>query len=90
MNYSLKPFPNDPQTLHETDEQSPDIRSAIASRARPDSRRAIANADLLDIVVNDLRTSQLRSTLRTATRQAETSTCLSPLRSVGTRSRPAM
>jgi hypothetical protein len=54
MNYSLAPFPNDPQVSPESGEQLPDIRKAIASRPRPD-RNAIANAELLDILVDALR-----------------------------------
>ena len=55
MNFSLAPFPTDPQADREAGEPLPDIRGAIASRARPDGARAIANAELLDAVVDALR-----------------------------------
>lgn len=55
MNYSLAPFPSDPQAVREPGGPLPDIRGAIASRPRPDCGRAIANADLLDTLVDALR-----------------------------------
>jgi hypothetical protein len=55
MNYSLAPFPMDPQVEREAGGPLPDIRGALASRAQPDSQRVIANADLLDAAVDALR-----------------------------------
>jgi hypothetical protein len=55
MNFSLAPFPQDPQILSESFEPLPDIRSVLASRGKSDCRGAIANSDLLDLLVGTLR-----------------------------------
>jgi hypothetical protein len=55
MNFSLNPFPTDPRTALKADGPLPDIRGALADRARPDPGRAIASAELLDTLVDALR-----------------------------------
>jgi hypothetical protein len=55
MNFSLAPFPSDPQAELEAGGLLPDIRGALASRGRPAGGQAIANADLLDALVDALR-----------------------------------
>src|SRR5262249_28008632 len=55
MNFSLAPFPSDPQAELESGGLLPDIRAALASRGRIAGSHAIANADLLDALVDALR-----------------------------------
>lgn len=55
MNYSLRPFPSQPEAFDDTPrEPPPDIRAALASRPRPKNDKAIANAELMDVVVDAL------------------------------------
>lgn len=56
MNYSLHPFPDQPQFVGEMPhEPKPDIRESLASRPRQQKSNAIANPDLLDTVIDALR-----------------------------------
>ena len=56
MNYSLHPFPNQPQAFDESPrDPDPDIRKVLASRPRQHNEQAIGNPDLLDSIVETLR-----------------------------------
>jgi hypothetical protein len=54
MNYSLAPFPTDPQATLDC-EPFPDIREALASRPKPGNGKALPNTSLLDNVVDALQ-----------------------------------
>lgn len=56
MNYSLHPFPNQPPAFDEMPrDPRPDIRETLASRLSAVHKNAIANRELLDIIVESLR-----------------------------------
>ncbi len=56
MNYSLRPFPNQPPAFDEMlRDPRPDIRETLASRISAVHKNAIANRELLDVIVESLR-----------------------------------
>ena len=50
MNFSLAPFPTDPQAEREVGEPLPDVRGALASRVRPDSAARIATDAAIECI----------------------------------------